>query len=120
MSAASFVHGAGDFSPWFIPGAFLLVATAAVRLSYFNVYGLVDKHTYLGLALDNNVIILSFVFAFEGLFNKSVFSIILYAFFMIMMVFNVLPVKTPKFAGKWFYILIVYTLIVTVFYAIII
>jgi phosphatidylserine synthase len=31
----------GHFSPWFIPGAFIVVAAAAIRLSYFNVFGLV-------------------------------------------------------------------------------
>jgi CDP-diacylglycerol--serine O-phosphatidyltransferase len=106
----------GKFSPWFLPGAFLIVATSAIRLSYFNIFGMIDDKTYRGLALDNNVIILAFVFLFEGFIDHTVFSIILYVLLMVFLVFNLIPVRTPKFAGKWFYVLIVYTLILTVIY----
>lgn len=106
----------GKFSPWFLPGAFLIVATSAIRLSYFNIFGLIDDKTYMGLALDNNVIILAFVFLFEGFINHTVFSIILYALLMVFLVLNLAPVRTPKFAGKWFYVLIIYTLVLTVIY----
>jgi CDP-diacylglycerol--serine O-phosphatidyltransferase len=70
----------------------------------------------MGLALDNNVIILAFVFLFEGFINHTVFSIILYALLMAFLVLNLAPVRTPKFAGKWFYVLMVYTLVLTVIY----
>jgi phosphatidylserine synthase len=113
---AVFLLSYGKFSPWFLPGAFLIVATSAIRLSYFNIFGLNDDKTYMGLALDNNVIILAFIFLFEGFLDHTVFSIILYALLMVLLVFNLAPVRTPKFAGKWFYVLIVYTLVLTVVY----
>ncbi|MBW2166423.1 MAG: CDP-alcohol phosphatidyltransferase family protein [Deltaproteobacteria bacterium] len=113
---AVFLLSYGKFSPWFLPGAFLIVATSAIRLSYFNIFGMIDDKTYMGLALDNNVIILAFVFLFEGFFNHTVFSIILYALWMVLLVFNLAPVRTPKFAGKWFYALMAYTLVLTVIY----
>lgn len=113
---AIFLLSYGNFSPWFVPGAFLIVATSAIRLSYFNIFGLIDDKTYMGLALDNNLIILAFVFLFEGFINRTVFSIILYALLMVFVVFNLAPVRTPKFAGKWFYVLIIYTLVLTVIY----
>jgi len=113
---AIFLLSYGQFSPWFLPGAFLLVATSAIRLSYFNIFGLIDNKTYMGLALDNNVVILSFVFLFEGFINHTVFSIILYALLMSLLVFNVAPIRTPKFAEKWFYVLMGYTLVLTVLY----
>ena len=113
---AIFLLSYGKFSPWFLPGAFLIVATSAMRLSYFNIFGLIDDKTYMGLALDNNVIILAFVFLFEGFINHTVFSIILYALLMVFLVLNLAPVRTPKFAGKWFYVLMVYTLVLTVIY----
>jgi CDP-diacylglycerol--serine O-phosphatidyltransferase len=87
-----------------------------LELSYFNIFGLVDSKTYKGLALDNNVIILAFVFLFEGFINHTVFSVILYALLMALLIFNLAPVRTPKFSGKWFYVLIVYTLILTMIY----
>jgi len=113
---AVFLLSYGNFSPWFLPGAFLIIAASAIRLSYFNIFGLIDNKTYMGLALDNNVIILAFVFLFEGFINHTVFSIILYALLMVLLVFNLAPVRTPKFAGKWFYVLIIYTLVLTVIY----
>jgi len=113
---AIFLLSYGKFSPWFLPGAFLIVATSAIRLSYFNIFGLIDNKTYMGLALDNNVIILAFVFLFEGFINHTIFSIFLYALLLALLIFNLAPVRTPKFAGKWFYVLIVYTLILTVIY----
>ena len=114
---AIFLLSYGKFSPWFLPGAFFIVATSAIRLSYFNIFGLNDDKTYMGLALDNNVIILAFVFLFEGFFEHTVFSIILYVLLMVFLVFNLAPVRTPKFAGKWFYVLVVYTLVLTVVYS---
>ena len=113
---AVFLLSYGEFSLWFLPGAFLILATSAIRLSYFNIFGLVDDKTYTGLALDNNVIILAFVFLFEGFINHTVFSIILYALLMVFLGFNLAPIRTPKFAGKWFYVLIVYTLLLTTIY----
>ena len=113
---AIFLLSYGNFSPWFLPGAFLIVATSAIRLSYFNVFGLIDDKNYMGLALDNNVIILAFVFLFEGFINHAVFSIILYALLMVFMIFNVAPIRTPKFVGKWFYVLMAYTFVLTVIY----
>ncbi len=113
---AVFLLSYGKFSPWFLPGAFLIVATSAIRLSFFNVFGLLDDKSYMGLALDNNVIILAFVFLFEGFINHTVFSIILYSLLMVFLVLNLAPVRTPKFAGKWFYVLIIYTLVLTVIY----
>jgi phosphatidylserine synthase len=106
----------GDFSPWQIPGAFVIVAAAAIRLSYFNVFGLVDKSTYWGLALDNNVIILVFLFLFEGLFSPAAFGIILYAVLMGLAALNVAPIKTPKFSGRWYYVLTGYTIVLTLVY----
>lgn len=106
----------GNFNPWFIPGAFLITAASAIRLSYFNIFGMVNSKTYTGLALDNNVLIIAFVFLFEGLFTHTVFSVIIYVLFMVLMILNLAPIKTPKFTGKWFYILIAYTVIMTVLF----
>ncbi|MDA3941236.1 MAG: CDP-alcohol phosphatidyltransferase family protein [Spirochaetia bacterium] len=113
---AIFLLSYGSFNPLFLPGAFFIVAASAIRLSYFNVFGMIDSKTYTGLALDNNVIILAFFFLFEGLFDHAVFSILLYALLMILVVFNLAPIRTPKLIGKWFYILIAYTVIMTVIF----
>jgi CDP-diacylglycerol--serine O-phosphatidyltransferase len=106
----------GHFSPWFLPGAFIIVATGVLRLSYFNVFGLVDESTYMGLALDNNIIILVFAFLFNGLISHTAFSIFIYILLMLLAALNVAPIKTPKFAGRWYYALFVYTLALSVIY----
>jgi len=100
----------GDFSPWYIPGAFIIIAASVIRLSYFNVFGLVDKSTYMGFPLDNNIIILVFIFLFSGLFSQVVFSIVIYILLILLAALNVSSLKTPKFAGRWFYAHIAYTI----------
>ena len=117
MFPAVFLLSYSNFNPWFIPGAFLIIAASAIRLSYFNIFGLVDSKSYMGLAIDNNIIIFSFVYLFESLFNNTVFSIVLYALWMVFLVFNLAPIRTPKFAGKWFYVLLIYTLAMTFLYS---
>lgn len=111
---AVFLLSYGQFKPWFLPGAFLILAAGVIRLSYFNVYGMFDKKTYKGLALDNNVLILSLVFLFERFFTQTVFSIILYIILLVMLSFNLASIRTYKFAGKWFYVLIGYTITMTI------
>ena len=106
----------GHFNPWFVPGAFIVVATGVLRLSYFNVFGLVEESTYMGLALDNNVIILVFVFLLNGVISQTAFSVFLYILLMLLSAFNVASIKTPKFTGRWYYVLMVYTLIITAIY----
>lgn len=106
----------GHFSPWFLPGAFIIVATGVLRLSYFNVFGLVETSTYMGLALDNNVIILVSVFLLNGLMSQTAFSILLYILLMLLTALNVASIKTPKLAGGWYYVLMLYTLAITALY----
>jgi len=70
---AIFLLSYGQFSPWFLPGAFIIVAVSAIRLSYFNIFGMIDKNKYKGLALDNNVIILTLLFLFEIFYAHIIF-----------------------------------------------
>jgi CDP-diacylglycerol--serine O-phosphatidyltransferase len=100
----------GGFRPWFLPGAVVIFAAAVIRLSYFNVFGLADSSTYRGLALDNNVIILVVLFAFQGMFSPPLFAVILYAALMLLALLNVAPIPTHKFGGNWYYALVVFAL----------
>lgn len=103
----------GGYSIWFMPGAFIIVAACAIRLSYFNVYGLIDDKTYLGLSVDNNGIILAFAFLFESFCSHSTFSIILYALLLSLAALNLSSIPIPKLSGRWVYILTAYVLILT-------
>jgi len=108
----------GGFEPIFLVGAFLMLAASAIRLSYFSVYGLAGGSKYTGLALDNNSIILVFIFLFEGAFSGGVFSIILYISGLGLAALNVSQIKTPKLSGNPVnvYLLAIYTLGITCIY----
>ncbi len=106
----------GKFSPWFLPGAFLIVAACAIRLSYFNVFGLNDDSSYMGMAVDNNGIILAFVFLFDGVFSQTIFSVIIYIIVISIAALNVAPIRTPKLTGRWVYVLTAYVLGLTAIY----
>ena len=103
----------GNYNIWFLPGAIVIIAASAIRLTYFNVYGLIDGKTYKGFPLDNNVLILALVFLFEGFFTVSTFSILLYTLMMLLSLLNLSSIPTPKFSGKWVYVLVAYVLLMT-------
>ena len=90
----------GKYDPIFLPGAFLMLAAGAIRLSYFSTFGLADGTKYTGLAIDNNNIAIVFLFLFEGLFSSGIFSVILYASGLGLAALNVSQIKTPKLSGN--------------------
>ena len=108
----------GKFDPLFLPGAFIMLAASAIRLSYFSTFGLAGGSKYTGLALDNNNIILVFIFTFESMFSAGIFSIILYISGLSLAALNVSQIKTPKLSGNPVnvYLLAIYTLGITGLY----
>jgi len=108
----------GNFELIYLPGAFLMLAASALRLSYFSTFGLAGGSKYTGLALDNNNIFLVFIFLFEGLFSHGIFSVILYASGLALAALNVSQIKTPKLSGNPVnvFILAAYTIGITVIY----
>jgi phosphatidylserine synthase len=108
----------GNFELIYLPGAFLMLAASALRLSYFTTFGLAGGKHYTGLALDNNNIFLVFIFLFEGFFSHGIFSVILYASGLGLAALNVSQIKTPKLSGNPVnvFILAAYTLGMTAIY----
>ena len=108
----------GKFEPIFLIGAFIMMAAAAIRLSYFSTYGLAGGTKYTGLALDNNSLILVFVFLLESVVSHGTFVIILYLSGVGLAILNVSEIKTPKLSGnrRNVYLLGAYTLCITVIY----
>ena len=108
----------GKFDLIFLPGAFLILAASAIRLSYFSTFGLSGGSKYTGLALDNNSLILVSVFLLEGFFSESIFSGVLYACCLGLAALNVSQIKTPKLSGNPVNVIIlaVYTLGITFIY----
>lgn len=95
-----------------------MLAASAIRLSYFSTFGLAGGSKYTGLALDNNNIILVFIFIFESMFSAGIFSIILYISGLSLAALNVSQIKTPKLSGNPVnvYLLAIYTLGITGLY----
>jgi len=108
----------GKFEPVFLLGAFLMLAASAIRLSYFSVFGLAGGTKYTGLALDNNSLILVFIFLFEGMFNEGAFAVVLYISSLGLAALNVSQIKTPKLSGSSINVVIlaIYTLAITAVY----
>lgn len=105
----------GKFEPIFLAGAFVMLATSALRLSYFSTFGLLGGSKYTGLALDNNNLVLVFVFLFESAFSQYTFSLVLYASCLGLSALNVSQIKTPKLSSNPVnvYLLATYTLALT-------
>lgn len=110
VAPAVLLLSVGGWRSWFLPGAIIVLGAAVVRLSYFNVFGLADDTTYRGLALDNNVILLVLLFAFQRAISTPIFAVLLYVVLMVLAALNLAPIRTPKFGGGWYYVLIAYAL----------
>ena len=84
----------------YLPGAFVILAASALRLSFFATFGLSSGSHYTGLALDNNNLILVFVFLFESTMGHGAFALVLYASCLGLAALNVSQIKTPKLSGN--------------------
>ena len=100
VTPAIFILSYASFSAAFLPVAFIMLVFGVIRLSYFSTFGLTEDAKYTGLAIDNNSIILVFIFLFAGYFDRSVYSIILAASGICLAVLNVSQIKTPKLSGN--------------------
>jgi phosphatidylserine synthase len=118
VSPAILLLSYGKFEPIFLIGAFIMLAASALRLSYFVTFGLSGGTKYIGLALDNNSLILVFVFLFESMLGEGIFVFVLYATCLALAALNVSKVKTPKLSGNPVnvYLLAAYTLGLTIIY----
>ena len=118
VTPAVLILSYAHFNPAFLPVAFIMLVFGAIRLSYFSTFGLSGGSKYTGLAIDNNSIILVFIFMFEGFFDNLVFSIILAVCGLGLAILNVSQIKTPKLSGNPVNValLAAYTLGVSIFY----
>ncbi len=118
VTPAILVLSYASFNPAFLPVVFVMLVFGAIRLSYFSTFGLSGDAKYTGLAIDNNSIILVFIFLFEGFFDQSVFSMLLAGSGIFLAILNVSQIKTPKLSGNPINValLAIYTLMVTAVY----
>ncbi len=118
VTPAILVLSFANFDPLFLPGAFLMLAACAIRLSYFSTFGLAGGANYTGLAMDNNSLILVFIFLFEGMFSPEYFAILLAVSGVVLAALNVSQIQSPKLSGnpRNVFILAAYTLGISAIY----
>ena len=118
VTPAILILSYADFNPAFLPVALIMLMFGAIRLSYFSTFGLSDDAKYTGLAIDNNSILLIFIFMFADYFERPVFAIILALSGLCLAILNVSQIKTPKLSGKPINVVLlaVYTFAVTAIY----
>lgn len=102
----------GNFDPWFLPSAFLLVVAGAIRLAHFNIFG-TDGGAYSGLPIDSNIIVVTALFPFRELLGHATFSWALYVAVATLAILNVAPFRMPKLVGGWYYIVAIYVVAMT-------
>ena len=121
VTPAILLSSYGEYNWIFLATAFIILSASAIRLSYFSTFGLAGGTKYTGLALDNNNIILVFIFLIESFFSHEIFSYILLVSCLGIAVLNVSQIKTPKLSSnpRNVYILGIYTIIVTSIYGVI-
>lgn len=90
----------GKFAPIFLFGAFVMIATSALRLSFFATFGLSDDSKYTGLALDNNNLAIASIFLLEAVLSTTAFAVVLYISCLCLSALNVSQIKTSKLSGN--------------------
>jgi CDP-diacylglycerol--serine O-phosphatidyltransferase len=94
----------GDFEAAYVPGAFLLVGAATLRLAYFNVHGLSETSTtYTGLPTDLAIISFVTVLLLDQPLTRNAFQIVLYGAVLVLAGLMVSSLPFPKFIGRSFY-----------------
>jgi phosphatidylserine synthase len=94
----------GEFEAAFVPGAFLLVGAAALRLGYFNVHGLDGaSDRYVGLPTDLVIISFVAVMLLDEPLARDAFRVVLYAAVVVLAGLMVSPLPIPKFTGRSYY-----------------
>jgi len=118
IAPAILILSFSNFNPLFLLPALIMLIFGAMRLSYFSTFGLSEEAKYTGLAIDNNSIVLVFIFIFSGYFDEIVFSILLGIVGVFLAILNISDIKTPKLSGNPVNVLIlsIYIVIITAFY----
>lgn len=105
----------GEFSPWFLPGACLLIIAGATRLAHFN--AVAESGAYTGLPIDTNIIAVTGLFALRNWMSAEVFPNVLYLLVVVLAVLNVSRFHSPKLVGRWYYAVASYVVGLTLLFA---
>jgi len=108
----------GDFSPWFFPGALAIVMAGAIRLAYFDTFGVDKDGTIAGLSLDITPLTVALVFLLDNILNPTAFVVLLYTMIVALSFLHVAPFRMHKMGGRWYYVITAYVITMTLIYAV--
>jgi phosphatidylserine synthase len=95
--------GLADFHGAALAVAVLLALAGALRLAYFNVFGLADEERFVGLPVDKNILSLGLVGLAQPLVSAQHFRLVFGGAMVLLAALNVSPLRVPKQKGNaWF------------------
>ena len=89
----------GSYEPVFIPGALYLICAGAIRLAYFNTYGLKEDGAYSGVPIGINIILMPLIFIFLNILDTEYFQWLLYGTILVGGTLNIAPIRFTKPTG---------------------
>ncbi len=96
----------GGFDGWYVPGAFLMLGAAALRLSYFNINGLGPTAShYTGLPTDLVILTFAALMLLDAPLERGLFCGVLYGGVIALSGLMLSPFKVRKLEGGWYYAL---------------
>jgi CDP-diacylglycerol--serine O-phosphatidyltransferase len=106
----------GSYHPVFLPGALFLICAGAIRLAYFNIYGLKEDGTYSGVPIGINIILMPLIFLLHGIAGPEQFQWIVYGTILVGGTLNVAPIRFVKLTGAWYIAVACFVLVLTTIY----
>lgn len=93
-------YSGGD--PWLLGGSLTLLASAAMRLAYFNTYGLDDSGGYTGIPTDYVILFFAGLLLLEGRVPHAAYTSMLLTGALAAAAMMVAPIQVPKLGGRWY------------------
>lgn len=99
-SVVLLVYAGSD--PWIVGAAAALLGSTAVRLAYFDNYGLDESGRYTGIPTDFVILFFSALLLLEGSVPASTYAGLLTVTAVGAAILMVSAVRVPKLAGRWY------------------
>lgn len=116
VAPAFILLSVGSYHPIFLLGALYLVCAGAVRLAYFNIYGLKEDGTYAGVPIGVNIILMPLIFLLHGIISADHFHWIVYGTVVLGATLNIAPIRFAKLTGAWYVAVACLVLILSAYY----
>lgn len=116
VAPAFILLSVGSYQPAFLPGALFLICAGAIRLAYFNLYGLREDGSYSGVPIGINIILMPTVFLLHNRIGVELFAGILYGSVLLGGLLNIAPIRFAKLTGAWYIAVACFVLVLSAYY----